>query len=351
MGDENEMNKRIILGIAFIMVIISVIVSVTVKDDNQAKIKEINNYSREYINNRQERINQENKEKEKMIDKLKGVVCWGGSNTAGEGSVSYIDFLYDELKNIGYDLPVVNRGVKNESSIDILGRQGSIPFVVSENAEIESSINEFNNLKIKSSTGEATNILCGSENPGVNPCIINGVEGTVFGKTSETDATKTESFYFQRKTGGDKITIPAGTIVQTEGSDEKYKDYINIMWLERKGWADAEELMEQEDKFINSINGKYIIIGLSDGDEETNKEIDKLMEEEFGDKYINPRKLLVEYATKHIDKTTTEYNKEKISKGIIPSDLADNNGLLSVTGCKVLSDSLCNKIKELGYLN
>ena len=49
------------------------------------------------------------------------------------------------------------------------------------------------------------------------------------------------------------------------------------------------------------------------------------MEKTFGDKYINPRKLLVEYSKQKMDKNTTEYNREKISKGMIPSDLADND--------------------------
>ena len=53
---------------------------------------------------------------------------------------------------------------------------------------------------------------------------------------------------------------------------------------------------------------------------------------------------------KNIDKNTTEYDKEKISKGIIPSNLADNNGLLNVTGYKVLSNNICEKINSLGYL-
>lgn len=344
------MNKKIFLMAAILMMLISVIVVVTTKDKNQAHISDINNYSRNYINNRQDRVNKEKEERDKLVEKLKGVVCWGSSNTAGEGSVSYIDFLYDDLKKIGYDLPVENKGVKYESSIDILGRQGSIPLVISENLEIENSNAVINAIKIKSSSGAATNILCGYKNPGVNPCVINGVKGTIFGETSETDVTKTNSFYFQRENSGDKLTIPAGAVIQTEGSDEKYKDYINIMWLERKGWSTPEELIEQEKKFINSINGKYIIIGLADGDNETNKEIDRLMEKSFGDNYINPRKLLVEYGKKNIDKNTTEYDKEKISKGIIPSYLADNNGLLNVTGYKVLSNNICEKINSLGYL-
>lgn len=248
-------------------------------------------------------------------------------------------------------MPVENKGIKNESSVDILGRQGSIPIVVSESAEIENSNNAINPIKVKSSNGMATNILCGNKNPGVNPCVINGVKGTLFGETDEKDITKTSTFYFQRENSGEKVVIPAGAVVQTEGSDSKYKDYINIMWLERKGWSTPKELIEQEQKFVKSINGKYIIIGLADGDDETNKEVDRLMEKTFGDKYINPRKLLVEYSKQKMDKNTTEYNREKISKGMIPSDLADNDGLLSVTGYKVLSESICKKINSLGYLN
>lgn len=175
-------------------------------------------------------------------------------------------------------------------------------------------------------------------------------KGNSFGETDEKDITKTSTFYFQRENSGEKVVIPAGAVVQTEGSDSKYKDYINIMWLERKGWSTPKELIEQEQKFVKSINGKYIIIGLADGDDETNKEVDRLMEKTFGDKYINPRKLLVEYSKQkwtRIQQNTIEKN----IKGMIPSDLADNDGLLSVTGYKVLSESICKKINSLGYLN
>lgn len=345
------MKKNILLTIAVVMVFISAIVAFATKDKNQERISDINNYSKNYINNRQVRINKEKEDREKLVEKLKGVVCWGGSNTAGEGATSYIDFLYEDLKNLGYDLPVENKGIKDESSTDILGRQGSIPIVVSENVEIEESNKAINSIKVKSSSGVATNILCGSKNPGVNPCVINGIKGTLFGETDEKDSTKTSVFYFQRENNGEKMVIPAGAVVQTDGSDSKYKDYINIMWIERKGWSTPKELIEQEQKFVKSINGKYIIIGLSDGDDKTNKEIDRLMEKTFGDKYINPRKILVDYSKQKMDKNTTEYNREKISKGMIPSDLADNNGLLSVTGYKVLSESICKKINSLGYLN
>ena len=160
------MNKKILLTIAMVMVFISAIVVATTKDKNQERISDINDYSRAYINNRQARVNKEKENRDKLVEKLKGVVCWGGSNTAGEGSASYIDFLYEDLKNLGYDLPVENKGIKNESSVDILGRQGSIPIVVSESAEIENSNNAINPIKVKSSNGVATNILCGNKNPG-----------------------------------------------------------------------------------------------------------------------------------------------------------------------------------------
>lgn len=345
------MKNKVLLIIVGVMLVLSAIVVYETRDNDKEVISQANNYSKEYMKNMQNRAKEAEANKEKMIEKLKGVVCWGGSNTQGAVGISYVDMLYDRLKEEGYDIPVENMGISSESSIDILGRQGSVPIILSESAEIEGSNKIINNIKIKSSAGAASNILCGNNNPGVNPCVINGVKGTVFGETAKDDATKTSAFYFQRESGGNKVIIPAGAVVKTGGSDVKYKDYINIMWLERKGWSTPKELMEQEEKFIKSINGKYIIIGLSDGDEEKNTEIDKLMEEKFGDKYINPRKILVEYSKQKADKNITEYNKEKLSKGMIPSDLADNNGLLSVTGCRVLSENIYNKIKSLGYLN
>ena len=313
------MIKKILLIVAVVTLFASVAVMLLAKDSNEGKIGNINNYSKNYIYNRQEKLKKEKEEKEKVVAKLKGVACWGGSNTVGYVYANYIDFLYEDLKDMGYDLPVENKGVKDESTVDVLGRQGSIPIIVGENTEIDGTNNTINDIKIKSSSGANVNILCGTKNPGVNPCSINGVKGTLFGKTSEEDATKTSAFYFQREISGEKVEVPAGTVVQTEGSDAKYKDYINIIWLERKGWSTPKELLEQTEK--------------------------------FGDKFINSRKLLVDYAKSDMGKNTTESNKEKIAKGIIPSNLADNNGLLSVTGCKVLSKNVCDKIKTLGYLN
>ena len=162
---ENNMNKKILLSISIVMVFASVVVAFTAKDKNQDRIDDINKYSRNYITNRQTRIEKEKEEKEKLIEKLKGVVCWGGSNTAGEAATSYIDFLYEDLKKIGYDLPVENKGVKDESSIDILRRQGSIPIVVSETVKIDDTNKTLTEVKIKSSSGVATNILCGKKNP------------------------------------------------------------------------------------------------------------------------------------------------------------------------------------------
>ncbi len=86
------------------------------------------------------------------------------------------------------------------------------------------------------------------------------------------------------------------------------------MWLERKGWSTPKELIEQEKKFVNSINGKYIIIGLADGDDERNKEIDRLMERNFGDKYINPRKLLVNTVNKILTRIQRNLIKKKYQK-------------------------------------
>ena len=53
------------------------------------------------------------------------------------------------------------------------------------------------------------------------------------------------------------------------------------------------------------------------------------MEQKFGDKYINPRKILVEYAKQRVDQITTEDNKKRISKGMNTKlTFGDNNGLL-----------------------
>ena len=161
------MIKKILLIVAVVTLFASVAVMLLAKDSNEGKIGNINNYSKNYIYNRQEKLKKEKEEKEKVVAKLKGVACWGGSNTVGYVYANYIDFLYEDLKDMGYDLPVENKGVKDESTVDVLGRQGSIPIIVGENTEIDGTNNTINDIKIKSSSGANVNILCGTKNPGV----------------------------------------------------------------------------------------------------------------------------------------------------------------------------------------
>ena len=88
------MIKKILLIVAVVTLFASVAVMLLAKDSNEGKIGNINNYSKNYIYNRQEKLKKEKEEKEKVVAKLKGVACWGGSNTVGYVYANYIDFLY-----------------------------------------------------------------------------------------------------------------------------------------------------------------------------------------------------------------------------------------------------------------
>ena len=70
------MIKKILLIVAVVTLFASVAVMLLAKDSNEGKIGNINNYSKNYIYNRQEKLKKEKEEKEKVVAKLKGVACW-----------------------------------------------------------------------------------------------------------------------------------------------------------------------------------------------------------------------------------------------------------------------------------
>ena len=66
MGENSmNMNKKVLFIIAVVMVFVSVVVVFATKDKNQELIVGINDYSRNYINNRQDRVNKEKEERNK----------------------------------------------------------------------------------------------------------------------------------------------------------------------------------------------------------------------------------------------------------------------------------------------
>lgn len=286
-----------------------------------------------------------------QIDTSMIVECWGNSLTKGVGASenNYENAYPNQLQKMLGDSYIVNNlGIGGEGAKQIAARQGgklsfAQPFIIPSDI-IAADVTFFNDdgEDIKHQTQKGN---------GVNPCYINGVKGTVTWDKNRLINT------FTRETAGDEIKISRDTPLVTDGMIN-HRGNIMVIWV---GTNDKPKTKEKAQYIIDSIRDmiayakteKYIVIGLTSkaymGDF-----IDtctKMWSQNFGTKFINARKYLLNYALADEHITPTEQDRIDIENGEIPSSLrADNDPVhLNAKGYHCIARLTHERGKLLGY--
>lgn len=302
---------------------------------------------------------QEKAEKEAHYQAIRedipGIVCWGDDIVYGKGGIekSFPFVLENLLEENEYQLPVYNMGVSGEDTLTVLGRQGAIPYIVDEfTIEDNGDITE---ISVSSSyRGEEVNPLLRKKNPGINPCSINGIEGTLYGFVLPAKLDKVHSFFFARSESGEKIDIPKGTEIVTSGND--YKDYVNILAIgENGGWNNNASLVDQNQRFVDFLAGSknensYLILGMTKGNADENEEIEAMMNKQFGEHYINIREYLSTNAMNDLGLEPTENDKEMMAEGRVPESLMFDENNLNDDAYEAIGRVVYNKLVEYNYI-
>jgi len=284
---------------------------------------------------------------QQILDEFPGIVAWGDSLTEGGGGngVTFPNVLQGLISESKLDIPVENMGVAGEDTNTILGRVESVPFVVGsftipeDTSEVE--------IWLTSSNGNAVWPL--RQGDKMNPVIINGVEGTIRIEQDSVDSADF-TYYFQRTSAGESVEVEEETVVETIGSSS-FDNYIPIIFIGTNGgYDDEEDLITQ----INTIrdmgkyNEKYIVLGLTTGNAESNEYLESLMEEEFGERYINLREYLVENGLELAGLEATEADLDAISEGSIPPSLLSDEVQFNAQGYTIIGQAIYERMNELG---
>lgn len=355
------MNRKAnIIYIVFILLIIVAFVGFNLYESKQDEINSVQmaEMRSEYI--QASKIEEEERAAkeayyESILKDIPGIVCWGDDMTYGRGGInkSYPFVLEELLNKNNYRIPVYNNGVSDEDSLTVLGRQGAIPYCVdSFNLKNSPDLIE---VKVTSSyNGAEVNPLLGKRNPGVNPCTIDGIEGTLYGYVLPANRSKVDKFYFMRDDTGNTADIAKNTHIITSGND--YKDYINILAIgENGGYADNKELIDQHKKFVEFLKGSknensYLILGMTKGNREDNKEIDEMMAEEFGEHYVNVREYLSTNALDDLNLTASDEDKKAMAEGKVPPCLWYDEDNLNDNAYEAIGNLVYNKLVEYNYV-
>jgi lysophospholipase L1-like esterase len=295
------------------------------------------------------------------ISKINGKVivsCWGDSLTRGVGvGSSYSKAFPYVLYGLLDGREVINCGVGGENTIDIASRQGGLPNIVKP-FTIPANTSKVE-VKLTNIYGGSTGILLqgGSAldpttgqyvmTAQINPCSINGVEGTLTYENGK--------YYFSRFENGESVIVSRPTTLITYAM-KSMRDNINIIWLGTNGgFSTSAELIEYIEAMIDymtPINKKYIVFGihhLVSTVTETFETIEKNMTLHFGRHYINQRKYMIEYGLSDAGITPTVEDTTAISQGKIPPSLLYDDAHYNDKGYNIIANLAAERGKELGY--
>lgn len=295
------------------------------------------------------------------ISKINGketVNCWGDSLTRGVGvGDSYSKAFPYVLHGLLDGRKVINCGVGGENTINIASRQGGLPnivkpFTIPANAskvEIELTNIYGDSTGILLQGGSALDPTTGKYvmTAQINPCSINGVEGTL--------TYENEKYYFSRSENGESVIVSRPTPLITYAM-KSMRDNINIIWIGTNGGfttsAELIECIEAMIDYMSPINKKYIVIGvhhLVSTVTETFETIEKNMSIHFGRHFINQRKYMLEYGLSDARITPTAEDITAISQGKIPPSLLYDDVHYNDKGYNIIATLASERGKELGY--
>lgn len=295
------------------------------------------------------------------ISKINGketVNCWGDSLIRGVGvGDSYSKAFPYVLHGLLDGRKVINCGVGGENTINIASRQGGLPnivkpFTIPANAskvEIELTNIYGDSTGILLQGGSALDPTTGKYvmTAQINPCSINGVEGTL--------TYENEKYYFSRSENGESVIVSRPTPLITYAM-KSMRDNINIIWIGTNGGfttsAELIECIEAMIDYMSPIDKKYIVIGvhhLVSTVTETFETIEKNMSIHFGRHFINQRKYMLEYGLSDARITPTAEDITAISQGKIPPSLLYDDVHYNDKGYNIIATLASERGKELGY--
>ena len=310
---------------------------------------------------------------------LPGIVCWGDSLTAGAGGngvtypkvlqslilehisdqyslKSHPDSKYTYLmdpRDYTVEIPVINMGVGGENTMTITGRNGAIPYIVSESLTIPADTTPVQ-IHFTSKGGEYVAPLRQGQ-AGVNNVTIGGIEGKL-SISQESNTSKDYSYYFTRSSAGEAKTVPAGTEIITAASSQ-YLDYITVIFMgQNGGYKDFDDLIRQQRAIIDhqtANNDRFIIVGLHTGTEESRQALEAAMEAEYGEKYINLRQYMSTNAMTDAGLEPTAEDSAQMQQGSTPTSLLvhKDNVHFNAVGYKLIGNLIFDTMNELGYFD
>lgn len=272
-------------------------------------------------------------------EELPRIVCWGDSLTETDGFVSYPDSLR-ELTGTR----VINYGLHSDGTRQIAMREGAIPLYVSECVIPAEQIPV--EVNISTSKGKVRGFLKNGD-VGINPCKIGNVSGTL--------QLNGDSFTFTRSEIGEITPVSNGTALSTYGALNRSSDDVVILFSGANDGLLLDEinnLITNQRLILDDIGSEeYIVIGPTFAESMSElTDINKKLQEEYGDHFLNAYEYLVNWGLSDAGITPTPQDKADIAADNTPSSLRIDVVHGTPTYYDLLAKQVYRKLMYLGYL-
>lgn len=329
------------------------------------------------------RANSKNTTEKELIDRqlavlsaieqsIPGIVCWGDSITAGVGGggntypAQLQQLLQSDLntsfrrlypagfsttKKFNLTIPVVNMGVAGESSLTVAGRNGAIPYVITEAFTIPEDTTTEVRIRFTSQGGEVVEPLI-QGTKGLSKVMIGGVEGVLEIRQAYGGNSR-YAYYFTRTEAGEAVTVAAGSPIETQ-AEQAYKDNLAVIQIGHNGgWTDANDLIAQIRAIIAAQNNpdRYIVLGLAFGDTAQLQQVNQALSAAFGDHFIDLWQYMRESGLSAAGIEATVEDTEALAQGLLPTSLTGGANNFNSIGYSLVAECIQRKMYELGYLD
>lgn len=282
------------------------------------------------------------------------ISCWGDSLTDGTGDNNTYGYPNRLATLIGSNKVNVNNfGLGGQNSLGISRRLSAMPVYVNPftiPADTSAvSVTLFDNDGAITSLFNRGGSIADANlyRACINPCIINGVEGTL------TQTNSTGGYTFARKASGTAVSVERPALLETWGYRNQRND-VTVIWAgnnDTSSWMSITWTMENIQRMIETLShDKYIILGLT-SKHQFNDIVNRnnAMFRKFGRHFLDVRQYLLDYGLSDNNLTPTEQDLADIADGEIPSSLRTDDMHLKNYGYQSVAKCVYIRGKELGY--
>ena len=272
---------------------------------------------------------------------LPRIVCWGDSLTVSLDDKSAFPDILRDLSGCA----VVNYGVESENTAMIAMREGGLR--VNVKATVIPAEPDLIPVFLRTEDDGHVYFLDHGDG-GVNPCSINGIEGTL--------QKLNGSYYFKRRTKGERVAIEDNTRFKTFAMSDARKEDVLVIFAGTNDLPDrksVQNIINLERRMIDAAGcDKYIIVGLTyAGGIPDIDEVNEALSRAFGDHFVDIRKYMLNYGIQDIGLAMTGQDAADIQKGEIPSSLRSDYVHGNKHYHRLLGEQVYRRMVYLGYLD